>query len=95
MSKRDFTYLAKQLMFELSEEELHIVERDFIILDKQFKLLDKIDVEGIEPMIYADQQETNFLREDVIGESLTVEEVLKNAKKTKDNMIVVAKVVNR
>ena len=93
MSKIDFRLLARQLMFDLTAEELSSVENDFELLIQQLALLDAIDTEGVEEMVYPWEEETSFMREDIISDVLCVEAVLANAAKTKDDMIVVPKVV--
>ena len=93
MNNIDFRLLARQLMFELTAEELTAVENDFKLLTQQLALLEAIDTEGVEEMIYPWPQETSFMREDVVSDVLSVEAVLENAAKTKDSLIVVPKVV--
>ena len=44
-------------------------------------------------MVYPFDQETSFLREDVADQVLPVQEVLKNAPKTKNGFFVTQKVV--
>ena len=44
-------------------------------------------------MVYPFEEETHFLREDVVSNQITQEEVLRNAPKVADGQIVVPKVV--
>lgn len=91
--KLDYRKLANQLMFDLSEEEIMELDREFETLLKQIDLLDSIDTEGVEPMVYPFQQATSFLREDEVNEVITQEEALSNVHKTRARHVLVPKVV--
>jgi len=95
MDKIDFDHLAKLLMFELSETEYNNIESDFELLEKQLALLEKVNTDNVKPMIYPFETETTYMRKDVVSDVMTVDDVLRNAKEVKDNLIVVAKVTNR
>ena len=88
-----FKDLANQLRFSLSDAEAHDIKNEFDVLIDQMDLLNKIDTEGIEPMVYPFDEETSFMREDVADQVLPVQEVLKNAPKTKNGFFVTQKVV--
>jgi len=88
-----FKDLANQLRFSLSDEEAQDIKNEFDVLIDQMDLLNKIDTEGIEPMVYPFDEETSFMREDVADQVLPVQEVLKNAPKTKNGFFVTQKVV--
>ena len=51
MNKAYFQKLARQLMFDVSDEEAEQLREEFKILNKQIALLEKIDTENTEPMI--------------------------------------------
>ena len=87
-----FKDLANQLRFSLSDAEAQDIKNEFDVFD-QMDLLNKIDTEGIEPMVYPFDEETSFMREDVADQVLPVQEVLKNAPKTKNGFFVTQKVV--
>lgn len=93
MNKIDFSVLAKQLMFSLSEQEIVTISEDFILFEQQLALLDEIYTDGVEEMIYPFEDETGFLREDVVDDVLPIEKVLMNASRVRGNLIVVPKVV--
>lgn len=95
MNKLDIKVLAEQLMFMVSEEELVAIEQDFDILRQQMALLAAIDTENVEPMIFPQERETVYLREDSVGETLSTQAVLQNATVVKDDLLVVPKVANR
>lgn len=88
-----FKDLANQLRFSLSDAEAQDIKNEFDVLIDQMDLLNKIDTEGIEPMVYPFDEVTSFMREDVADQVLPVQEVLKNAPKTKNGFFVTQKVV--
>ena len=88
-----FRKLAKQLMFDLSDEEADDIIQEFHTLESQLKLLEKIDTTGVEEMIYPFEQETTFMREDEVGEMLTQKAALANVSNVKQGHVVVCKVV--
>ena len=88
-----FKDLANQLRFSLSDAEAQDIKNEFDVLIDQMDLLNKIDTEGIQPMVYPFDEETSFMREDVADQVLPVQEVLKNAPKTKNGFFVTQKVV--
>ena len=77
----------------MSDAEAQDIKNEFDVLIDQMDLLNKIDTEGIEPMVYPFDEETSFMREDVADQVLPVQEVLKNAPKTKNGFFVTQKVV--
>ncbi len=85
--------LALDLKFELSDEEAKDIQNDFVILEKKLALLDLIDTEGVEEMIFPFDVETTYLREDEVTNCLSQEEALANVAKTKQGHVVVPKVV--
>ncbi len=93
MEVNEVKELAKMLMFELTDKEANEIIEEFKTFDKQLALLDKIDTEGVEEMVYPFDVETAYLRDDVPDHVLSQDEVLANAAKTKQGHIVVPKVV--
>ncbi len=88
-----FKHLAHQLRFDLSDEEANDIAHEFEVLSQQMSLLDKIDTEGVEEMVYPFETATHFLREDVVSHVLTQEEALKNAPDQKNGFFVTKKVL--
>lgn len=88
-----FKQLATQLRFDLTQEEAIDIANEFDVLTQQMALLDKIDTEGIEPMVYPFEEPTSFMREDLVENVLTQEEALKNAPFSKNGFFVTKKVV--
>ncbi len=93
MNKAYFQKLARQLMFDVSDEEAEQLQEEFKILNKQIALLEKIDTENTEPMIYPFEAETTFLREDQITQTISREDALKNVKAVMAGHVHVPKVV--
>ena len=93
MDVQGFKALALQCRFELSDEEAYDIKNEFDVLISQMRLLDKIDTENVEPMVYPFEEPTSFLREDVVENVLPIKEVLKNAPKEKNGFFVTQKVV--
>lgn len=88
-----FKQLAKQLRFYLSDAEAADIANEFGVLLDQMSLLEKIDTEGVEEMIYPIEDETTFLRDDVVGQTFTVEEAMANAPRKANDHFVTVKVV--
>lgn len=96
MEKKDNAYfkqLANQLMFDLSDQEIEELQADFEILEEQIKMLERINTDGVEEMIYPFESETEFLREDVVNHTIQREDALKNANAVMAGHIHVPKVV--
>ncbi len=93
MDKEYFQTLAKQLMFHISEEEAEQLQEEFVILQKQIALLEKIDTENVTEMVYPFEAETAFLREDEITHTISREVALSNAQAVMAGHVHVPKVV--
>lgn len=96
MEKKDAAYfrkLAKNLMFNLSDEEAADIIQEFEILTHQLEILESIDTSGVEEMIYPFEDETFFIREDETSNVISQKEALENAPKAKHGHFVVPKVV--
>ena len=93
MEIQEIKKLALDLKFLLSDEEAQDIQNDFSILEKQLALLDKINTDNVDEMIFPLAVETTFLREDEVGEYLSQEEALANVTKVKQGHVVVPKVV--
>lgn len=88
-----FKDLAKSLMFELSDEEANDIVNEFEVLNNQMALLDAVDTEGVEPMVYPFEDETYYLREDEVSHTCTQDEALKNVEKKLEGHFILPKVV--
>ena len=80
-----FKTLAHHLMFDLSDEEADSIVHEFGTLESQMALLDAVNTEGVEEMI--------FLREDVVSNVITQDEAMSNVKKKLEGHFVLPKVV--
>ena len=85
---------ANKLLIGLTEEENKMVLDEFEIIDKNIDLVNKIPgIDKVEPMTHAlDDFECEF-REDVVEESIPIEDLLKNSDETEGSEISVPKVV--
>ncbi|KAF0224393.1 MAG: aspartyl/glutamyl-tRNA(Asn/Gln) amidotransferase subunit C [Erysipelotrichaceae bacterium] len=92
-SKSYFIHLAHQLRFDLGDKEAQDITDEFNILIDQMDLLNKIDTQGVEPMVYPFEEPTSFMREDVVNHVLSALEALKNAPSSKNGFFVTKKVV--
>ena len=84
--------LAYSIAFA-SVEEIEELKKDFVAVEEQVSLFEKVDTEGVEPMVYPFEAPTTFLREDVVSDVLTQEEALKNVKDARMGHVHVPKVV--
>ena len=92
-SNEYFHKLANYLKFDLSDEEINELKKDFIEVEKQVELFEKIDTTGVEPMVYPFEEATTFLREDIEEDVLSQEDALKNVKDVRMGHVHVPKVV--
>lgn len=85
---------AEKLLIGLTDEENKMVLEEFEIIDKNIDLINKIpNIETVEPMTHClDDFECEF-REDVVEESIAVEDLLQNADEATEREIEVPQVV--
>lgn len=88
-----FKKLAHQLMFDLSDEEADSIVKEFGQLEKQMSLLDKVNTDGVEEMIYPFEEPTSFLREDGVTNVISQADAMKNVTKNLEGHFVLPKVV--
>ena len=88
-----FKKLAHDIMFDLNDEEVSELKEEFKVLLQQIELLDGIDTEGVEEMIYPFEAETTFLREDSVDNVISQEAALLNVKSAKAGHVHGPKVV--
>lgn len=92
-NKEYFKRLANQLMFDLNDEEAEDIVKEFETLEKQLKLLDEVNTEGVEPMDYPFEDETTFLRKDEVNHVISQEDALANVKDKIEGHFILPKVV--
>ena len=86
---------ANLLMFDMNDEEYATLEDEFKIMLKQMDYIGQIEgIDKVEPMTFPFELENSYLREDEVGDYLTVDEVLSNTKQEVDNQVKVPKVVD-
>ena len=88
-----FHKLANDLKFDLSDEEIEELKKDFVAVEEQVSLFEKVDTDGVGPMVYPFEAPTTFLREDVVSDVLSQEDALKNVKDARMGHVHVPKVV--
>lgn len=94
IEKEKLEKYAHLLMFDMAEEEYKTLQEEFEVILKQMELIEKIDgIEKIEPMTFPFKNTDTILREDEVGDYLTVGEVLENAKYQVSDQVKVPRVV--
>ena len=93
VDKEKIHELALDIMFDVTEEEASDIESDFVTLEKMLSFFDSIDTQGVEEMVYPFEDETSFLREDVVSNVISQQDALANVKNSTEGHFVVPKVV--
>ena len=88
-----FRKLAHQLMFDISDEESDGIVKEFGELETQMSLLDKVNTDDTEEMIYPFEQATSFLRDYVVTNVISQADAMKNVTKNLEGQFVLPKVV--
>jgi aspartyl-tRNA(Asn)/glutamyl-tRNA(Gln) amidotransferase subunit C len=78
LTKEDVLKVAKLSMLEFEESEVTVLQKELNDILEFVSKLDEANVEGVEPMTQVNDIYNSF-REDVVVESLTREEAVKNA----------------
>jgi aspartyl-tRNA(Asn)/glutamyl-tRNA(Gln) amidotransferase subunit C len=94
VDKETVEKVANLARLELAEDEKEAMIKDMNkILDFMAKL-NELDTTGIDPLVYM-TNEVNVLRDDVVKQTITTEEGLKNAPKHTEDYFLVAKVIEK
>ena len=80
-------------MFDLSDEDADGIVKEFGELETQMSLLDQVNTDDTEEMIYPFEQATTFLRDDVVTNVISQADAMKNVKKKLEGHFVLPKVV--
>lgn len=88
----DIDYVANLARLALTSEEKPVITRQLGDVLAYIEKLKEVDVSGVEPTAHAFDVH-NVWAADVAQPGLPVEDVLRNAPASRDNMIVVPKVV--
>ena len=92
-SKEKLKQLANLVMFELNDSECEELQEDFETYLNQLDLLNKIDTEGVEEMVYPFETPTVYIRDDENTYTISQEDAMKNVPNSSENYVVVPKVV--
>lgn len=78
ISKEDINHIAKLSKIKLNEKEIEDFSKEFTETLEYLEIIKEVDLEGVEPTYFINTNK-NPLREDIVEESLPLEEVIKNA----------------
>lgn len=93
-TKEMVTNYADKLLIGLTDEEIEMVLNEFDTIDEHIDLINKIpDIEKVEPMTHALDDFDYVLRDDVVEESVDIDDLLSNCDSTLNREIKVPKVV--
>ncbi len=84
-------HVAEIARLKLSEKELAALKPEFKEILEMFSLLEKVDVEDIEPAFHPLELPSR-MREDIPGDCLTQKEALANSQNTKTGLFKAPKV---
>lgn len=85
-------YLESLARITLSEDEEKKVGSELQDILTYIDMLNELDTDGVEAMSHCFPV-TNVMREDVVAESMTVDEIVANAPESQDGCFVVPKTV--
>lgn len=86
---------ARLLMLDMDDDEYSVLQDEFETILKQMDLIGKIpNIDKVSPMTFPFKNEDVSLREDEVGDYLTVSEVLENTKHQVNDQVKVPKVVD-
>ena len=85
---------ADKLLIGLTDEENKMVLDEFEIIDKNIDIINQIpNIENVEPMSFCLDDFICELREDIVEDSVEIEDLLQNCDVTNDREVEVPKVV--
>ncbi len=85
---------AQKLMFDMDEKEYETLQKEFDVIIRRMDVIDKIpNLHEVKPMSFPFLLDDRSLRNDEVGDYLTVGEVLSNAKHQVNDQVKVPKVV--
>ena len=93
-TKEKVERLADLLMIGLTDDETQMVFDEFEIIDANINKINEIEgISEVEPMTHTLDDFEFELREDIVEESVSIEELLQNSDDTDDREVSVPKVV--
>lgn len=94
IEKEKLEMYAEKLFFRMNDEEYTTLQQEFDVILKQMDIISKIEgISEVTPMTFPFEKEGTYFREDVVKDTLPVEDVIKNAKETSYEQVKVPKVV--
>ena len=88
------TALAKDHMFAFSDAELEKLEIESELFLSELNFLNDVDTSSVDAMSMPyEEVETDYLREDVAQEGMSLEDVFMNAQVRKDDFFEIVKVL--
>ena len=95
VTKEKLKDYASKLMFDMEDSEYETLQEEFKILLKQMDVIGQIpNIKETTPMTFPFTNTDATLREDEVGDYLTVSEVLENAKQEVNDQVKVPRVVD-
>lgn len=88
-------HLSQLARLHFSEEEIETMKEDFARMLEFVDKLKELDVKDIDPLIYMNEENTLFWREDVAGKEVSKEDALKNAPDKDSDYFIVPKVLEK
>lgn len=85
--------LANQVMLDLSDQEYEELALEFETYLKQLDLLEKVNTDDVEEMVYPFEAPTQFIRNDEDVHVIDQKDALRNVPKVHGSYVAVPKVV--
>ncbi|MGL4652389.1 MAG: Asp-tRNA(Asn)/Glu-tRNA(Gln) amidotransferase subunit GatC [Cetobacterium sp.] len=92
LTREEVLNVAKLARLEFNEEEIVRFQADLNNILDYIDVLGEINTDDVQPLVQVHENGVK-LREDIIKESLTSEEAMKNAPASEDGSLIVPKVV--
>ena len=94
LNKEALKEATTKLMFQLNDDELDALVKEFDVIIKEMELIGEIPgINDVEPMTFPFDCSVTYLREDVASAPIDRDELLKNAKDVVDGQIRLPKVI--
>lgn len=94
IEKEKLEMYAEKLFFRMNDEEYATLQQEFDVILKQMDMISKIEgISEVTPMTFPFEKEGTHFREDVVKDTLSVEDVIANAKEISYEQVKVPKVV--
>ena len=94
-TKSQIEKFASDLLIGLTDKEEKMIQDEFDLIEENINLINKIpDIKSVEPQSYPYEMEMSDLRSDeLIGEEIDIDTLLRNCDRTEGREIEVPKVV--